>query len=260
MYQAYWGFARSPFQTADARAMLAASPVHTEALARLDFLVESQCRFGLLLGPAGSGKSLVLADFADRTAARGWLVAAASAALPTDEQLLASLASGWQIASPPGGEPNWPAIADRLEELKLENLAAALALDDLDRATPRALAAVEWLAGLPAAPLTIIASARPETVERIGSRLVELATLRIDLTPWSEQETKNYLATSVTNAGRLAPAFDEPAARRLYQLSGGIPRKVNRLAQLALVAGAGQNLAQVDACTVEAVEEELSVG
>jgi len=57
----------------------------------------------------------------------------------------------------------------------------------------------------------------------------------------------------------LQPAFDEAAARRLFELSGGAPRKVNQLAQLALLAGAGQKLVQIDRETIDAVEEELSV-
>ena len=47
------------------------------------------------------------------------------------------------------------------------------------------------------------------------------------------------------------------ATRRLFQLSGGAPRKVNQLAQLALLAGASQKLIQVDEATIEAVQEEI---
>jgi hypothetical protein len=41
-------------------------------------------------------------------------------------------------------------------------------------------------------------------------------------------------------------------------MSGGAPRKVNQLAQLALLAGASQKLIQIDEATIEAVQEELS--
>lgn len=259
MYQAYWGLARTPFAGADGRAALSASPVHAEALARLDFLRESGARFGLLLGPPGSGKSLVLTEFADRAARNGVLVASTSAAIPAQDSLLDCLTAGWQLAPAAAGPLDWQAVADRLDELRLENLAAVLLLDDLDRATPAVLAAVEWLVGLPAMPVTVVATARLATAAKIGRPLLEQAALRIDLTPWNEREIADYLTTSLTNAGRLQPAFNEAATRRLYELSAGVPRKVNRLAQLALVAGAGQNLTQIDAQTVEAVEEELSV-
>src|SRR5439155_15293708 len=47
MYDAYWGLQRPLFTPAAVRQSLASSPVHAEALARLDFLCESRSPFGL---------------------------------------------------------------------------------------------------------------------------------------------------------------------------------------------------------------------
>ena len=259
MYQAYWGLERSPFTPAVARVALAASPIHTEALARLDFLRENRCPLGLLLGPAGSGKSAVLAEYAKQAARGGALVACANAAAADELHLLVPLAIGLQIDSQGDARQIWQRLSDRVEELKLEGLTALVLLDDLDRATPGTLALVERLLALPEEPFTIIASARPETAGRLGSRLLEYAALRIDLAPWTQTETREYLDTSLTRAGRAQPAFAEAGAQRLFELSGGAPRRVNQLAQLALLAGAGQKLAQIDAATIDAVQEELSV-
>jgi general secretion pathway protein A len=257
MYQAYWGLKRSPFAPAAAREALAASPVHSEALARLDFLRQSRCPFGLLLGPAGSGKTTLLAEFSERARRSGALVAAAAAATPDEQSFLVALSIGLNCDSDDG--PLWRRCCDRLEELKLEGLAAIVLIDDLDRAAAGTLATLEWFLSLDDAPLTVVATARPETAGRIGPRLLDQAALRIDLFPWDVDETCDYLARSQTAAGRAASAFDTAAARRLFELSGGAPRKVNQLAQLALLAGAGQALSQIDAETIDAVQEELSV-
>jgi hypothetical protein len=45
----------------------------------------------------------------------------------------------------------------------------------------------------------------------------------------------------------------------LHELGGGIPRRVKQLADLALLAGAGQNLVQIEAETIEASFRELGV-
>jgi len=259
MYQAYWGFSRSPFAAASTGTAVAHSPVHGEALARLEFLLESQSRFGLLLGPAGSGKSLVLSQFAERAARSGSLVATASALVPAEEQLLAATGCGWHVNHAGSGCGGWQVVANRLTELSLENLSAVLLIDDLDRAGSDTAGIIEWLVSLPAVPLTVVAAARAESAARISPRLLEQAALRIDLMPWNDDETRDYLATSLASAGRVQPAFDDAATRRLVELSGGIPRRVNSLAELALVAGAGQQLARIDRRTVEAVMEELSV-
>ncbi|MGW8258331.1 MAG: hypothetical protein ACWGMZ_12665, partial [Thermoguttaceae bacterium] len=65
MYQSYWGLHENPFRANKALELLQQSPTHDEALARMQFLVENQRRLGLLTGPSGSGKSLVLEAFAE---------------------------------------------------------------------------------------------------------------------------------------------------------------------------------------------------
>ena len=96
MYQNYWGLQRSIFDSATAREALAQSPVHIEALARLEFLLESHSPCGLLLGPAGSGKTTVLAQFAEQ-ACRGGALPALINCAGHDDFILARLATGLHV-------------------------------------------------------------------------------------------------------------------------------------------------------------------
>lgn len=258
MFQGYWGLTRLPFTDDAARQSLVSSPSHAEALARLDFLLESRSRLGLLLGPAGSGKTLVLAEFARRVQRTGTAIAVASAAAADSSQLLAQLAGGLGSTESTSALNPWSAVAERLEELRLEGIPAVALVDDLDRAASGTATTIERLLALPEALLTVVATARPRTLARLGADLLDQAALRIDLTPWSEEETGSYLESTLAAAGRQQPAFEPAAVRRLSELSGGAPRKVNQLAQLALLAGAGQGLSRVDAETIDGVEEELS--
>jgi type II secretory pathway predicted ATPase ExeA len=257
MYQAYWGLNRSPFSSAAARAALASSSVHAEALARLEFLCESHSPLGLLLGQSGSGKSAVLAEFADRAARSGMLVALLAAGAKDEQHLLPALAEALHVSCEGNAAEVWRRVVDLLDELRFDNLKAVVLLDDLDRAAASAQTLVERLLSLPGAPLTIVAAARPDSAGRIGTRILELATLQIELAGWSEMESRAHLERSLSAAGRVQPAFAEPAARRLFELSGGSPRRVNQLAQLALVAGASQRLAIIDDETIDAVHQEL---
>jgi DamX protein len=229
-------------------------------LARLDFLRESGSPLGLLLGPAGSGKSAVLCEFAERAARAGAQVAPVAGAGSDDILISADIALGLAAGFEGDTSQVWRRLTDRLAELKLEGVAALVLVDDLDRASTSGLVILERLLSLPDAGLTIVASSRTETVGRIGPRLIEQAALRIDLAPWSEDETRDYVQSSLADAGRGQPAFNSSAVRRLHELSGGTPRRVNQLAELSLVAGAGRSLSQIDAETIDAVQEELSVG
>jgi type II secretory pathway predicted ATPase ExeA len=260
MYQAYWGLKQTPFVCLAGSGPTAPSPVHAEALARLAFLVENGGRLGLLLGAAGSGKSSLLAQFVlgQRKQGTASALISGTGSLPGD--VLLELARQWGCNPEPSESTGqlWQRVADRLAELQLEAAPALIALDDADAASSDVHLLLLRLLSLPDMRLTIIAAAHPESLHRLDGRLTEQAGLRIDLGQWNEQETRDYVALSLREAGRLQPAFADQAVRRLFELSGGVPRKVNQLAQLALVAGAGQNLIQIDDETILSVFDELS--
>jgi general secretion pathway protein A len=88
-------------------------------------------------------------------------------------------------------------------------------------------------------------------------RLLQLADVRIDLEPWEPVDTIEFINAALEHAGRTSPAFTDEAMHHLHDLCGGIPRRVNQLANLALLAGAGRKLSQIDTDTVESVYHEL---
>ncbi len=260
MYQAYWGLTQSPFTPATSRRLVDRHPQCGEALARLDYLLDNKSRLGLLVGPPGSGKSLVLGEFARRQRAAGAAVALVNATGLSATELLAEITAAWG-SNPSAAETTatlWRAATDRLAELRLEQVPTVVALDDLDRASRETLTIVERLLQITDVECTIVAAAGEGSVSRLGARLLDQVELRIELTLWTTDDTRDYLQASLQAAGLERPIFAERAVERLFQLSGGAPRRVGQLAQLALIAGAGQNLTQIDEQTVLAVHDELS--
>ena len=153
-------------------------------------------------------------------------------------------------------------MLDRLAEYRYQQVQAVLLFDNADQAgrrvlqstrtarTARSLArrAADARAGRPLRPHG--PPGRPparsgRTADRRGA--------------WQANETADYLRRSLAEAGRQSPVFDEPAVAKLHELSHGIPRRVSQLADLALVAGAGRQLQQIDADVVESVYQELGV-
>jgi type II secretory pathway predicted ATPase ExeA len=259
MYERYWGLERQPFTRDLDAETLEASAAHREALARLDFLRASQLPLGLLVGPPGSGKSSVLAEFARRAERAGALAVTIAATAADESLLLSELVIGLGAQSSEETWQRWSALEQRLAELSLDGLRSTVLIDDLDRATTKGQAVVERLLSLSAASLTLVASARAETVNLISREIADQAALRIELVPWTATETSEYLSRSLQSSARKEPVFSTAAAKQLFALSGGAPRKVRQLAQLSLVAGASQELPHIDEQTVWAVHEELSV-
>jgi general secretion pathway protein A len=85
-----------------------------------------------------------------------------------------------------------------------------------------------------------------------------MSDLRIELETWDPEDTLDFLTASLAKAGNSGEVFDPNAASRVHELTQGVPRKVSNLAELALVAGAGQQLKSIDAATIDAVFEELA--
>ena len=73
-------------------------------------------------------------------------------------------------------------------------------------------------------------------------------------------ETMGYVAHRLRAAGATKNVFTNKAIEALHHLSGGVPRRINRLADLALLVGFAEDIKQVDLTQIEAVAEELALG
>ena len=58
-------------------------------------------------------------------------------------------------------------------------------------------------------------------------------------------------------AGRTERIFEDDALAVIFELSGGVPRRINRLCDLALLVGYADELKTLSAAEIEAVGEEL---
>lgn len=154
----------------------------------------------------------------------------------------------------------WRTITDRVAENRYQQLPTVILFDDVDEANAEVLSHIIRLVRhdpSSESSLTTVLAVDPRSLQRLGRRILELAELRIDLESWEPDETRGYLRDCLTKAGTDRPVFAEEAASRLHELARGVPRQVSNLAEMALMAGAGQQLPQIDAATVESVYEEL---
>ena len=264
MYLSHWGLRESPFHTALDPKTYYASPTHEEALARLHFLVEDRRRLGLLLGGRGSGKSLLFRVFLPQLRKAGRQTAALNLLGLDVREFLWTLAAELAINPRPDDHSFvlWRRIVDRLTENRYQQLSTVIFLDDADGARREVLSHVVRLLQhdpSPENPLTVILASDPRRVGKLGRRLLDLAELRIEVEPWDAAETSEYLRSRTTQAGGQSPIFQPSAAARLHKLAKGAPRRLSQLAELTLVAGAGQHLESIGESTIDSVYEELSV-
>jgi general secretion pathway protein A len=259
----HWGLERWPFSSTPGERQFYPTAGHNEALARIEYLVESQRRLGALLGESGIGKSLVLRVTGAQLARKGRTVVPVDALGASTQEFL------WQVACGLGTAPRedadvpwlWRQIADRVVENRMRQADTVLLVDDAGQVGPDLVTQFLRLARLdvtPAARWTIVLAAEPEQAARWNETLRSLFDLRIDVLPWAIEDTIGYVQTALVDAGRIEPLFDDGALEALHELAAGVPRQVTRLANYALLAGAAAGIETIDAGIVEAASEEIA--
>ncbi len=262
MHATPWGLEKTPFPTGTAEPVFFAGLPQQEALARLRFLVHNGRRLGLMLGEAGWGKSLVLALFAQEAERENWHVASLNLLGLSVHELQWQLAVALH-AGPRAGDDALRLtrrLDERLQQNYLQAETTVLLLDDADQAGADVLMQLARLVRLPTSRvgnLTLVLAGNPRQAHRLGNQILEQVDLRVDLEPWDAQDTIGYLQLALVAAGAEQPIFDDAALAEIHQLSSGIPRQVNRLADYALVAGSSAGLETVDAGIVVAAYEAL---
>lgn len=265
MYDRYWGLRRMPFSGPADPDRFWNGPPYEEALARCGFLVEGHRQGGLLLGPSGCGKTLLLKVFVRRMRRSRRAAALVNLAGLDEHELL------WQLSAQLGLAPEmattrfelWRRLNDRIVENRLQQFDTILAFDDVDQTSPECLQAVGRLCQLDStAPsrLTCLFALHSAEPRRRMATLTDLAELRIELEPLDQQETERYIVEQLEQAGRTEPIFETDALRCIYECSRGIPRRINRLCDFSLVAGAAAQVEVIPADVVESVYAELQVG
>lgn len=259
MYAAYWGLAESPFKnTLDPRWFFE-SQGHEEALARLLYLVEQRRRCGLVSGVAGTGKSLVLEVLRSQAVRSGSHVALVDLVGRTARELLWETLAGLGFWPGADDAPHrlWRRVQEHIAANRFARFSLVLLFDHLDRAQPECIVAIERLAQLSAGGqtgLTLILASRNQQAPEM---LHQVSDVRIDLGPIEREQIRQHVETLLARAGAERPIFDESAFDRLYDETRGIPRQINRLCELALLAGMAEQVATIGEPIIAAAADDL---
>lgn len=265
MYQSHWGLEKTPFPGGLDPTLFYEGSGQRESLARLRFLVGQGRRLGLVLGEPGLGKSLLLEVFARECRQPGRAVA------QVDLLGMSSREFAWQLGvelqAPVRVEDDlvrlFRQLTDRINENQLQQVPTVLLLDNADQAGPDLLTHLLRLANFHAAAgegwLTLVLAANRARANRLGEGLLELVDLRIDLQPWDELDTTGYLQLALVEAGCERPLFEDQALSEMHRLAGGVPRRVNRLADYALLAGSNSGQEMVCSSTIQSAHEAIQL-
>jgi len=258
MWQRHWNLDRDPFEPG--RPGFVATPTHSEAVARLVHTIETAGRSIRLVAGPGLGKSSILARAIEMTRGPDRRIARASSPVE-GAGLFAALAAGLgSRVSPDAGRASaWRSLAEAARVCRWQGIGVVLVVDDCQALASDAdrldLERLDHLDPDPAARLTVIRSGRPAVGDDEGHLPGDWG-LRVRLGPLGRSEAADYVEAKLIGAGREEAAFTPRALTRLHALAGGIPRGLDRLSGLALMAGAARGVEMVTPDLVEGSSRE----
>lgn len=264
MSRDHWKFTGAPFDGGLEPATFHAGGPQEEALARMEWLLEERQRCGLVMAAEGCGKSHLAAMAVRRLGGLGAETALLSLRGLAAGDWIELLLERLPLDPLSRAEPlrPWQKLENRLRENTLMERPTVFLFDDIDEAPADALDGIARLVGAAEprfARTVVVATATPAGLSRVPASIRQRAALRIELSPWTEDDVAGFLAQAISRVGGDPDIFPAEAAATLARFAGGVPRTVGQLAQLSLAAAAGDGLDRVDAATVERAWRELSM-
>ncbi|HOX00506.1 MAG TPA: AAA family ATPase, partial [Deltaproteobacteria bacterium] len=243
MFEAFFGFAENPFNLTPDPKFLYLSEVHREALSHLQYGIDQRKGFILISGEVGTGKTTICRSLLAMLPKKIRTALVLNPSL-SDLELLQAINQDFGIDPSPGSKKE---LLDRLYNFLIEVFVsgenAVLIIDEGQNLTPEVLEQIRLLSNLETEKeklLQIVLIGQPELLRMLeapGLRQInDRIVLRYHIHPLTLKDTGSYLKHRLAVAGSLENGiFTGSAVRGIYRYSGGLPRRMNALAERTLL-------------------------
>lgn len=262
MYLEYWKLKHKPFSNTPDPIFYYHSRQHEEALAKLYYVVSENNGAGLLTGTYGCGKTMISRLLLSHIASvSNPFVCNAMPDMSTVD-LLRTIARimGYTSIAVNKSELVVDALMEAIENAVISHSTSGkqvvLFVDEAHLITSH----ITWetlrllmnLHNNDSFLLTLIISGHPELERQVNEipQLAQRIAVRCMLGPFDQIDTAGYIKKRLSVAGSERPIFRDDAINVVYQLSGGVPRKINTICSSALAVGANTQREDIDAATV----------
>jgi general secretion pathway protein A len=268
MYCKYFGFSEDPFQLTPDPSFLYLDEVYREALAHLEYGVQTGKGYVLLTGEVGTGKTTLVHSFLDRH--RDELITAFIFTTAMDFiELLRLVHEDFDTGARGDSEASLLIELNRFLLKKYEAGArTVLILDEAQNFSDEMLEKIRMLSNLESRKTKLLQTVlvgQPELAAKLEQprlrQLRQRVAVRFDIPPMTEDRALRYIEHRLRVVG--APdleIFTPEALRRIHRESGGIPRLVNVICSNALLLAFGAGKSRVLETVVEEVVVDLRRG
>lgn len=260
MYLAHWNLREEPFQNVADTRFAYLSEQHREGLARLLYIVRGRKLGGVLVGPYGAGKSMILELLAQNLRQNGDSHFIRFDVPPGGTPaLLRHILAGLQITADPHDMAHaLDALYKTVENPKSGFVHTAMAIDEAQLIRDKeSFELIHLLTNIripgrgdtPDQPaFTIILSGHMKLIQVLAEdeSLCQRLNLIWKLDPLNPQQTVEYVQLRMRAAGGDIWAFDEAALQEVHTASRGIPRIINNICDVALMMGCAIGATRID--------------
>lgn len=266
MYLNAYGFKRHPFRVTPDAGSMYLSPGHARAKAYLDYALVSGDGFVVITGEIGAGKTTLLNQFVGELDP-DVLIARIDQTQLTESELLEAILAAFGLEPGAGGKVS---VMQQLREFLIDQAEqdrrVIIAIDEAQCLGYKALEEVRLLSGIELHQVkvaTLILLGQPELDRLLNSpdleQLAQRVRLRFHLGALSRDEIRNYLAHRLLVAGtERTDLFTDDVFPVIERYTGGIPRLINSLCDMALLTAYVDEQPRVTGELVEAAAVELN--
>jgi type II secretory pathway predicted ATPase ExeA len=266
MYKEFYGLREKPFSKTPDPRFLYLSKGHREALARLQYVVEER-ELALLTGDIGCGKTTISRALMDTMGDEYRFCFIFNPRLTALEFLRVIARSLVPTAPADSKEELLNQITETLYAMHNEGLCPVIVVDEAQLIPDREIFdEIRLLTNFQLDDrnlMSVILMGQPELRTILANTIYEPFRQRISLqyhlNPLDLEDTLEYLDYRLWVAGGSEGLFSPDAVQRIFELSGGVPRKINLLATNAILEAFGHDVTYIDGAVIEAVVKELVI-
>jgi general secretion pathway protein A len=267
-YLEYYKLKEHPFSNVVDSRFYYNSPLHSDAMLKLKYAVDTKKGLAVVIGGIGTGKTTLARRFLEELNENSYeaalLVVVHSSV--SSEWLFKKFAMQLGVRDIKDNKVDLLAqIYRRLHEIIDENKTAVVMIDEVQMLNSREI--MEEFRGMlnmemPSGKMiNIVFFGLPELedVLSLDEPLKQRVAVKIGLKEFSEKDTRDYIRHRLSVAGSTGEIFSEDAVQSIFRCTNGTPRLINTVCDNALLEGYLSKADVIEGSIIRTVSVDLGL-